>query len=279
MRELVRAAQDRLPISERRACEVAGLSRSTMRYKGRGRDDDDLRRRLRELAQERRRYGSPRLTVLLRREGFTDNHKRIERVYREEGLQVRRRKRKRTCRSNRVRLVEEVTSPNQRWSMDFVLDVVAGGRRVRCLNIVDDFARECPHIEVGQSIGGDRVSRVLDYLAWSRGLPEEIVVDNGPEFTSLVMDKWAHNNGVSLHFIDPGKPVQNCYIESFNGKFRDECLNEHWFVNMGDAQRKIENWRVDYNTFRPHSSLGQLTPEEFAAKYEEQEKQTLGVVQ
>ncbi len=114
----------------------------------------------------------------------------------------------------------------------------------------------------------------MDYLAWSRGLPEEIVVDNGPEFTSLAMDKWAHDNGVSLHFIDPGKPVQNCYIESFNGKFRDECLNEHWFVNLADAKRKIEEWRVDYNTFRPHSSLGNLTPEEFAAKHREQEKLT-----
>jgi len=158
--------------------------------------------------------------------------------------------------------------------MDFTLDGLAGGRKVKSLNIVDDFTRECPHIEVDTSISGERVSRVMDYLAWSRGLPEEIVVDNGPEFTSLAMDKWAHDNGVSLHFIDPGKPVQNCYIESFNGKFRDECLNEHWFVNLADAKRKIEEWRIDYNTFRPHSSLGNLTPEEFAAKHREQEKLT-----
>lgn len=251
-----------------------------MRYQGgRRRDDSVLKARLKELAAQRRRYGSPRLTVLLRREGFEDNHKRIERIYSEEGLQVRRRKRKRTARGRQVRLVETPTRQNERWSMDFVRDMIAGGGPLRCLNIVDDFTRECPHIETDRSLSGERVCRVLDYLGWTRGLPDEIVVDNGPEFTSLALDRWAHENGVVLHFIDPGKPVQNCYIESFNGKFRDECLNENWFVNLADAKRKIEAFRVDYNTVRPHSSLGDLTPAEFAARHDEAGKLTRDLVQ
>ena len=259
---------------------LAGLSRSTMRYRGGSRRDDSaLRARLKELAAERRRYGSPRLTVLLRREGFVDNHKRIERIYGEEGLQVRRRKRKRTARGRQVQLVETPARQNERWSMDFVSDMIVGGAQLRCLNIVDDFTRECPHIETDRSLSGERVCRVLDYLAWTRGLPEEIVVDNGPEFTGLALDRWAHENGVVLRFIEPGKPVQNCYIESFNGKFRDECLNENWFVNLADAKRKIEAFRIDYHTVRPHSSLGDLTPAEFAARHHEAGKLTQDLVQ
>ena len=161
--------------------------------------------------------------------------------------------------------------------MDFVHDCLAGGRRLRCLTILDDFTRECLHIEVAPSISGERVARVLDYLAWFRGLPKEIVVDNGPEFTGLSMDQWAHRNGVSLHFIDPGKPNQNAFIESFNRSFRDECLNENWFVNLNDAKRKIEDWRQEYNGFRPHSSLGDQTSEEFAARHKEQEILILGM--
>jgi putative transposase len=256
------------------------LGRSSCRYRSAGRGDEALRLKLRELAAKHRRYGSPRLTVLLRREGVADNHKRIERIYREDGLQVRSRKRKRTCKSIRVRTVEVPTMPNERWSMDFVHDWLAPGRRIRCLTMVDDFTRECLHIEVAPSIGADRVVRVLDYLAFTRGLPAEIVLDNGPEFASLVMDQWAHEKGVNLHFIEPGKPVQNAYIESFNGKFRDECLNEHWFADLPDAKRIIEAYRIEYNTFRPHSSLGNLTPEEFAARHgEEKESLSLTVVQ
>jgi putative transposase len=256
-----------------------GLSRSTCRYQGKRDDDGELREKIKELAGRHRRYGTPRLTVLLRREGFTDNHKRIERIYCEEGLQVRRRKRKRTCRSARTRRIDVPAAADQRWSMDFVHDCLAGSRRIRCLNIVDDFTRECLHIEVARSIGGDRVVRVLDYLAFTRGLPEEIVVDNGSEFTSLVMDKWAHDKKVNLHFIDPGKPTQNAFVESFNGKFRDECLNEHWFTDIADARRKIEAWREEYNTFRPHSSLGDMSPSEFAARQKEAERLTLPVAQ
>lgn len=253
---------------------MAGLARSTCRYRGREQDDSRLRERLLELAGDHRRYGTPRLIVLLRREGIMDNHKRIERIYREEGLQVRRRKRKQTCRSARVPLVDVPDRPNQRWSMDFVHDGLASSATFRSLTLVDDFTRECPHIEVARSIPGARVTRVLDFLAWSRGLPDEIVVDNGPEFRGLDMDRWAHEHGVALRFIEPGKPVQNCFIESFNGSYRDECLNEHWFVNLDDARRKIEAWRQEYNTFRPHSSLGNLTPAEFAAKFEESGKLT-----
>jgi putative transposase len=150
--------------------------------------------------------------------------------------------------------------------MDFVHDCMAGGRRFRCLTIVDDYTRECIHIEVSASISGDRVTRVLDFIAWSRGLPEEIVLDNGPEFTSLALDQWAHQNDVALDFIQPGKPTQNAFIESFNGKFRVECLNEHWFINLADARKKIEDWRCEYNTFRPHSSLGGMPPSVFASR-------------
>jgi putative transposase len=192
---------------------------------------------------------------------------------------VRRRKRKRTCRSKRVRTIEVPSCPNERWSMDFVHDCMAGGRRFRCLTIVDDYTRECVHIEVSASIGGERVTRVLDFLAWSRGLPEEIVLDNGPEFTSLALDQWAHQNEVALDFIQPGKPTQNAFIESFNGKFRDECLNEHWFINLADAQQKIEDWRCEYNTFRPHSSLGGMPPSEFASRQMNEERLALSVAE
>jgi putative transposase len=275
----VRQAVGEKEISERHACRLARLHRSTCRYQPQPQDDGQLRERLKALALKRRRYGSPRLTVLLRREGFTDNHKRIERVYQEERLQVRRRKRKRVARATRRVAPSVPQQPDQRWSMDFAHDCLADGRTIRALTIVDDYSRECPHIEVDTSLGGQRVVRVLDYLAWQRGLPREIVLDNGPEFTSLALDQWAHRTGVTLHFIDPGKPVQNAFIESFNGKFRDECLNEHWFTNIADARQKIETWRRDYNAVRPHSSLGYLAPNEFLKKHNEQNKFTLTVDQ
>jgi putative transposase len=253
-----------MELSERRACGLARLHRSTYRYQGHPPDDGHLRERLKALALKRRRYGSPRLTVLLHREGFADNHKRIERVYQEERLQVRRRRRKRVARASRRVAPSVPQQADQRWSMDFAHDCLADGRTIRALTIVDDFSRECPHIEVDTALGGQRVVRVLDYLVWRRGLPREIVLDNGPEFTSLALDQWAHRTGVTLHFIDPGKPIQNAFIESFIGKFRDECLNEHWFTSLADAQEKIETWRKEYNEYRPHSSLGYQTPTAFA---------------
>lgn len=217
---------------------------------------------MKELAEQRRRFGSPRLHVLLKREGMVVNHKRTERIYREEKLSLRRRKRKKRVAAARIELPKP-ERPNQAWSMDFVHDQLSDGRKLRALTIVDDYSRECPAIEVDTSINGLRIVRVLERLAFIRGLPEVITVDNGPEFAGRVLDEWAYSRGIKLDFITPGKPVENCYIESFNGKFRDECLNEHWFTSLEDARELIEEWRMDYNRERPHSSLGDLTPEEF----------------
>ena len=252
-------AREEMDLSERRACRLIGIHRSVARYPPRKRDLPQLLERLKELADERRRYGYRRLTILLQREGFPVNHKRVYRLYREEGLVVRRRRRKKTAG------VEWVMPPlpegrNQRWSMDFLQDGLADGRRLRVLTLVDDYSRECPAIEVDTSLPGARVVRVLEKVSRERGLPETIVVDNGPEFAGKALDAWAYEKGVGLHFIEPGKPVQNAYIESFNGKLRDECLNEHWFTSLAEAQAIVEAWRVDYNTFRPHSALGNRTP-------------------
>jgi len=251
--------------SERRACWLLGLSRSSCRYQPRRREEKALHERLRELAAERRRFGYRRLAVLLRREGWAANWKRVYRVYQQEHLQVGKRPRKRVVSQQRLPLALP-GGPNERWSMDFMTDSLATGRRFRVLNVVDDFTRECLRIEVDTSLGGERVGRVLEELRWLRGGPQVIVVDHGPEFTSQALDRWAYRRGVKLHFIDPGKPEQNAYVESFNGKFRDECLNEHWFANLREAREKIEDWRQDYNRRRPHSALGYRTPEEFAAR-------------
>jgi putative transposase len=251
--------------SERRACWLMGLSRSSCRYQPRRRKEEALRQRLRELAAERRRFGYRRLAVLLRREGWTVNWKRVYRVYRQEHLQVGKRPRKRGASPQRLSLALP-GGPNERWSMDFMTDSLATGRRFRTLNVVDDYTRECLRIEVDTSLSGERVARGLEELRWRRGGPHVIVVDHGPEFTSQALDRWAYRRGVRLHFIDPGKPEQNAYVESFNGKFRDECLNEHWFADLKEAKEQIEDWRQDYNQRRPHSALGYQTPEEFAAQ-------------
>lgn len=250
-------------LSERRACKLSSLDRSSFRYKPKPDRNAELRVQLRELAEQRRKFGSPRLLVLLNREGHQINHKRVERLYREEGLSLRSKKRKKRISHLRV-VLDRPEQVNQHWSMDFVSDSLWNGRRFRVLTIVDDLTRECPALEVDHSLPGQRVTRVLDRLAVTRGLPKVITVDNGPEFISKAMDAWAYQNKVRLRFIQPGKPVQNAYVESFNGKLRDECLNENVFINLHDAKNKIETWRNDYNTFRPHSSLNNLTPEEFA---------------
>jgi len=222
-----------------------------------------LRQKLRELAMVRRRFGYRRLHALLRRDGMAVNHKRVYRLYVEEKLWVRKRNRKRRVAVPRApMLVPEKV--NQVWSMDFVSDALASGRRFRTLNIADDFSREAPAIEVDTSLGGVRVARVLDRLKIERGLPLQIRSDNGPEFVSKAVEQWAYDNGVDWHFIEPGKPIENAYIESFNARFRDECLNENWFTSLPDARQKIEEWRRDYNQRRPHSALGYRTPEEFA---------------
>lgn len=248
--------------SKRTACRWLGFHRSAVRYQSRKRDESALRTRLRDLADKNPRWGCPMLTHVLRREGVRDNHKRIRRLYRSEGLAVARRQRKRVAVA-RVPM-PQVTRPNEQWAMDFVRDTRSDGRAFRALTIIDTHTRESPAIEVDVSLSGERVAAVLDRLAVTRGLPERIVVDNGPEFQSRALDAWAHRRGVMLQFIRPGKPVENCFIESFNGRLRDECLNQHWFLSLADAQRTIEAWRVNYNTARPHGSLGGLTPSEYA---------------
>lgn len=251
-------------MSERHACRLLELARSTHRYQGRKRErDGPLRERLKELAGKRMRFGYRRLTALLMREGIRANHKRVYRLYREEALAMRIRQRRR-IRWNGAIARPEAGRKNERWSMDFVSDSVNTGRVIRMLTLVDDYTRECPAIEVDSSLGGMRVRRVLDRIAGERGLPEAIVVDNGPEFRGRAMAAWSEERGVRLEFIQPGKPVQNAYVESFNGRLRDECLNANWFTSLNDARRKIETWRQDYNQQRPHSSLGYLPPAEFA---------------
>jgi putative transposase len=243
---------------------VIGLSTATWRYQRRtSATNRAVLERLQAHAAVRARFGYRRLHILLEREGLVVNHKRVHRIYRAAGLQVRRRHRKRLTRAERVPL----PIPSQgmeRWSMDFPVDTLADGRGFRTLNIVDDFTRECVAIEVDRSLPGLRVARVLDRLHATIGLPQSIVVDNGPEFAGRTLDAWAYARGVTLRFIRPGKPIENAYVESFNGKFRDECLNEHWFVSLADAKAAIEVWRVDYNTVRPHSSLDGATPNQFA---------------
>ena len=207
------------------------------------------------------------LYARLRREGFRVNHKRVERLYRIEGLSLRLKRCKK--RMSHLRVVREAPrGVNERWSMDFVTDSLLNGRRFRALTIVDEFSRECPAIEADFSLTGARVARVLERLAATRGLPEVIQVDNGPEFAGRALDAWAYAHGVRLQFIEPGRPVQNAYIESFNGRLREECLNGHVFTSLDDAREKIETWRVDYNRDRPHGSLGHMTPEEFARQHE-----------
>jgi putative transposase len=236
---------------------------SSLRYRSRRPSDDAIRARLRQLAAERPRFGYRRLGVMLEREGVIVNHKRVHRIYREEGLVLRKRRRQRAATAARVPLVAQAR-PGQRYSINFVGDTLASGRTFRALNIVDDYTRECVAIEVDLSLPGERVARVLDRLAAGGQKPKVIVLNNGPELTSRALDQWAVRNRVQLRFIDPGKPMQNGYVESFNGKFRDECLNQHWFANLEEARAVIEAFRIDYNRERPHSVLGYRTPEEFA---------------
>lgn len=261
---MVRHLRQNHRVSLRRACGLMGLSRSSYYYQTEAANDEKLRRALRRLAFRHRRWGYQTLTELLKREGFTDNHKRIYRVYREERLQVRSRRRKRVARWRGERL-EAPKGSNQVWAMDFMSDQLADGRRLRVLPIIDVHTRECLAIEVDTSLTGERVARTLDRLQ-SRGWPKKIVVDNGPEFRGRVVDRWAYQKRVKLHFIEPGKPMQNGFMEGFNSTLRDQCLNEHWFTSIAEARDKIEKWRQIYNTIKPHSSLGRRTPAEFAAQ-------------
>jgi len=257
----------RYEMSQRHACTVLALHRSSCRYLARSDGNDDLRTLLVALAAARPRWGQDRLHVLVRRQGYVVNHKRTERLYRQLGLSLRLRRRRKRASGLRVPAVMP-DRPDKRWSMDFMADQLVTGQRLKCLTLVDDFTKESPGILVACSIIGQTVAEFFDSLAETRSLPEVIVCDNGPEFTSLVLDQWAHRHGIRMSFIQPGKPQQNAFIESFNGKLREECLNEELFYDVTDAQTKIEAWRIDYNEHRPHRSLGQRTPAEFIKDYE-----------
>ncbi len=263
-RAAVEHARTAAKLSERRACRFLGVSRTGCRYRSRRPLPAGLRERLVQLASERTRWGYRRLHIMLRREGYRMNWKQTYRLYREADLTVRKRRRKRISVARQPLLSPR--QANERWSIDFVSDALANGRRFRGLAIVDDCTRECPAIEVDTSLTGTRVVDVLERLATTRGLPRGIVLDNGPEFSGTVLDTWAHRRGVRLLFIQPGKPVQNAYAESFIGRLRDECLNENWFLNLQDARDSIEAWRLDYNDVRPHSSLSDKTPTQFASQ-------------
>lgn len=262
-----------LQLSERRACKAIGVQRSSIRYESCAKEPTKLIENMREIAKERPRAGYRGIHRLLRRRGHRVNIKRVYRLYKREGLHVRTKRRRRFAASPRLELAK-VTKPNQRWSMDFVSDHLADGRRFRILTVVDQFSRRSPGILVDTSITGARVAAFLDELAFTRGLPESITVDNGPEFISNALDQWAAHRGVRLHFSRPGKPVDNAFIESFNGRFRDECLNANWFASVVEARKLISNWWADYNEHRPHSALGGMTPIE----YEQAQIQTQRVV-
>jgi len=256
-------------VSIRRACAVILLDRSSYYYKAHRRVDSAVRNRMREIAEVRIRYGFQRIFVLLRREGWRDNHKRVFRIYKEEGLNLRSKRPRRNRMGAHRETYPEVSSFHQCWSMDFVSDQLFDGRKFRALTVVDNFSRKCLKIEVGQSIKGPDVVEAVNQIVASEGqLPHRIKVDNGSEFISKALDLWAYENKVTMDFSRPGKPTDNPFIESFNGSFRDECLNTNWFLSLDDAQEKIENWRQEYNEYRPHSSLGDITPTEFIKQYQ-----------
>ena len=256
-------------VSQRRVCSVINLCRSALRYEHHKREDRAVRQRINEIAKTRVRYGVWRIYTLLRREGWKDNHKRVHRIYKEEGLNLRS-KRPRRSKSAAHRLERpDLNNLYQCWSMDFVSDQLFDGRKFRALTIVDNFSRYCYAISVGQSLKGTNVVEAMERLKEQNGrVPKRIQMDNGSEFISKDLDRWAYENNVTLDYSRPGKPTDNPFIESFNGSFRDECLNTNWFLSMEDAADKIEDWRMEYNLFRPHSSLDGLTPDEVVEMYQ-----------
>lgn len=264
-RALVRYLQEQYRVSERRGCAALRFDRSSHRYRAIRDDQAYLRHRIREIASSRIRYGYRRIYIALRREGLTVNHKRVRRLYREEGLNLRlRRPRRHVSAAHRVERIQ-ASAPNEVWSMDFVSDALFDGRRLRALTLLDIFTREALAIEVDKSITGEQVASVLQAVIAGRGAPQRIRVDNGPEFVSNALDRWAYENKVTLDFSRPGRPIDNAFVESFNGRLREECLNAHWFLSLDDARAKIEAWRTFYNESRPHSALGDRTPREFAS--------------
>ena len=253
-------------VSERHACCVLELARATHRYEGRQEQWLELRMRIREIAQTRVRYGYRMIGVLLNREGWQVGKDLVYRLYKEEGLTLKKRpqRKRKAVRHREERFI--ATAPNQAWSIDFVADQLQDGTRFRALTVLDVYTREGVAIEAGQSLKGDDVVRVLNRVKQQRGVPKFLFCDNGSEFTSQAMDLWAYQNGMKIDFSRPGKPTDNAFVESFNGTFRAECLNAHWFGTLTEAKRLIEAWRQEYNESRPHRSLGERTPSEFASE-------------
>jgi putative transposase len=255
-------------VPKRRACEVLAFARSCYYYGSHADPQTELRVRLKDLAGARIRYGYRRLHVLLTREGWNINHKRVYRLYKLEGLSLRLKTKKKRISESRLPLPAP-GGPLECWSMDFVADRLSDGRQFRLLTLVDNFSRVSPAIEVDFSLTGKRVVVVLERLKLTCGLPKSIQVDNGSEFISKAMDEWAHHNSVKLDFSRPGKPTDNAFIESFNGRLRQECLNQNWFTSLADARQIVEAWREDYNEIRPHSSLDHRTPSEFVVRWQQ----------
>ena len=263
-----------LGLSDRRVSDLLELSRTALRYERKNDPAEEaVVARMRELVQKRKTWGCPMLHYVLKRERLVVNHKRTERIYYKVAkLSLKVRKRKKRASVSRLKL-KEPTRLGERWSMDFVHDRLASGRKMRAFTLIDLFSKESLAIEIDTSLSGQRVVRVLDRVCEELEYPQFISIDNGPEFIGKALDKWAYEHKVHLDFIDPGKPVQNAHIESFNGRYRDECLNLHYFTDMNEAREISESWRIDYNTFRPHGSIGGLTPEEFRKKWLQEQEQ------
>lgn len=260
--------QENFGVSQRCGCALLGLPRSVAQYQPKRIDSEKLIKRLKKLAAERPRFGYRRLHRILVREGWRLNRKKVYRIYKKLGLQVRRKRRRQVARPSRKPKVIP-TRVNEAWSMDFMSDALVDGRKIRIFNVVDDLSREAVTMEVDTSLPAARVIRALNRAIEERSKPNRIMMDNGPEFTSNALDAWAYERGIELHFITPGKPIENAVVESFNARVREECLNQHCFFSMQEAEAIIEDWRIDYNTVRPHGSLDYLTPREFAATLEE----------
>lgn len=260
----MRAVIERYRVSERRSCRALAFHRSTHRYRSVKRGEAALRMRLRELAGARPRFGYRRLHGLLLREGWRINHKRVLRLYREEALMLRTRRRKKRASASRTP-PPQVERPNELWTMDFMADRLTNGGRFRTLNVIDAHTRQCIGIAVDRSFPAEKVTACLDAWTGEHGTPGAIQVDNGTEFTSNAFDAWAYERGIEIHYITPGRPVENGLIESFNGKLRDECLNTSWFETLEQAKQEIESWKTDYNEQRPHSSLGNIPPAQYVA--------------
>ncbi len=266
-RAAVKRLESEREYSERRACNLVKISRTAARYEFRTKpDEEELRKRIKELSRKKQRYGARRIHALLVREGMNVNHKRVHRIWKDEGLSLPRRRPRRRRAGPRIEVVNKAVRKDHVWSYDFVEDRTSGGGRLRCLTIVDEYTRECLALPVRPSAGARKVIETLEWLFLFRGVPEYLRSDNGPEFVAHAVQDWLKEKGVKTLFITPGSPWENPYIESFNGKFRDECLNREIFQSCKEARIMIESWRVEYNERRPHSSLGYMTPSEFAER-------------